>query len=340
MKKHFKIILLTLAILFGTFQLPQQTVSATTIDCDNRGNDIPAAVWEAAGCDDDNGSSTNPNESPLATTAIKIINGIIAVLSIIAVIFIIYGGIQYMTSAGDSGKTKKAKDTILYAAIGLIVCSLAAALVNFVVVNLLGNSTSEGSSSSQSESQSSSQSGSQSSSQQNQSTPQNSSSPEEETEPDDVTPINTTTPLIQGEGITFKDKDNNCLIKGNISKTKFDENSEPARIYHLPGQRRYEETKIEDKGEQYFCTEQEAIDAGFRPANSKFSTSDEISDDNSNCTIKAYTDEYSKKLYLLPYQLSYGLIKNAAPYCTITDAENDGYIFNNSDPFVDVESSD
>lgn len=177
MKKHFKIILLTLAILFGTSQLPQQIVSATTDSCPHN-EKVPAAVLDAAGCDD-NGSSTNPNESPLATTAIKITNGVIAVLSIIAVIFIIYGGIQYMTSAGDSGKTKKARDTILYAAIGLIVCALAAAIVNFVVVNLLGNSASEGSSSSQSESGSSSQSGSQSSSQQNESTPQNNSPSEE-----------------------------------------------------------------------------------------------------------------------------------------------------------------
>ena len=325
MKKHFKIILLTLAILFGTFQLPQRTVSATTIDCDNRGNDIPAAVWEAAGCGDDNGSSTNPNESPLTTTAIKIINGIIAVLSIIAVIFIIYGGIQYMTSTGDSGKTKKAKDTILYAAIGLIVCSLAAALVNFVVVNLLGNSTSEGSSSSQSESQSSSQSGSQSNSQQDESTPQNSSSPEEETEPDDVTPINTTTPLIQGEGITFKDKDNNCLIKGNISKTKFDENGEPEKIYHLPGQRRYAETKIEE-GEQYFCTEQDAIDAGFRLADSEFK-------DEKGCTIKAYTNEYDDRTevqyYILPGQFNYDSIDTYDElYCSISSAEEKGYKFN------------
>ena len=325
MKKHFKIILLTLAILFSTSQLPQQIVSATTIDCDIQG--VPAAVLEAAGCND-NGSSTNPNESPLATTAIKIINGVIAVLSIIAVIFIIYGGIQYMTSAGDSGKTKKAKDTILYAAIGLIVCSLAAALVNFVVVNLLGNSTSEGSSSSQSESGSSSQSGSQSSSQQNQPvSPSNSS--EEETEPDDVIPINTTTPLIQGERISFG-KNNNCLIKGNISKTKFDENGERAKIYHLPGQRRYAETKIKDEGEQYFCTEQEAIDAGFRPANSEFK-------DEKGCTIKAYTNEYDGtivKYYILPGQFNYDSTDTYDKlYCSISSAEEAGYKFNDIAPF-------
>ena len=75
---------------------------------------------------------------------IGIINGVIGVLSIVAVIVVILGGVQYMTSAGDSGKVKKAKDTILYGVIGLIICALAAAIVNFVVVNVAGERTAGG----------------------------------------------------------------------------------------------------------------------------------------------------------------------------------------------------
>lgn len=49
-----------------------------------------------------------------------------------------------------------------------------------------------------------------------------------------------------------------CAIKGNIS-------SSGEKIYHMPGQRYYEKTKIEeDKGEQWFCTEDEAISTGWR----------------------------------------------------------------------------
>jgi len=49
-----------------------------------------------------------------------------------------------------------------------------------------------------------------------------------------------------------------CKIKGNISSEN---------IYHTPGQRDYERTKIdESKGERWFCTEQEAKDAGWRKA--------------------------------------------------------------------------
>ena len=68
----------------------------------------------------------------------NIINAVIGVLGIVCVIVIIIGGINYMTSAGDAGKVKKAKDTILYGVIGLVICVLAFAIVNFVLANILG----------------------------------------------------------------------------------------------------------------------------------------------------------------------------------------------------------
>ena len=67
----------------------------------------------------------------------NIINAVVLVLGIVAVIVIILGGVQYMTSSGDAAKVKKAKDTILYGVIGLIVCVLAYAIVNFVIINIL-----------------------------------------------------------------------------------------------------------------------------------------------------------------------------------------------------------
>lgn len=71
---------------------------------------------------------------------VAIINGIITVLGIVAVVVVIIGGIRYMTSAGDAGKVKTAKDTILYGLIGLAIVALSFAIVNFVIVNILGNS--------------------------------------------------------------------------------------------------------------------------------------------------------------------------------------------------------
>lgn len=81
---------------------------------------------------------TDNKADDLPTRIISIVNGIIGVLAIICVIVIIIGGVSYMTSAGDAGKVKKAKDTILYALIGLIICALAAAIVNFVITKAIG----------------------------------------------------------------------------------------------------------------------------------------------------------------------------------------------------------
>ena len=68
-----------------------------------------------------------------------ILNGVIGALAMVAVVVIIMGGVTYMTSGGDAGKVKKGKDTILYGLIGLIVCALAAALVNFVITGILNS---------------------------------------------------------------------------------------------------------------------------------------------------------------------------------------------------------
>lgn len=66
---------------------------------------------------------------------------------------------------------------------------------------------------------------------------------------------------IWSSGCTAPAKDTasgSCLIKGNIA-------SDGDRIYHLPGQRYYEVTTInESRGERWFCTEQQARDAGWR----------------------------------------------------------------------------
>ncbi|MBR3322179.1 hypothetical protein IKG05_00860 [Candidatus Saccharibacteria bacterium] len=76
--------------------------------------------------------------TPLNESIINIINAVIGVLGLVCVVVMIIGGVNYMTSSGDAGKVKKAKDTILYGLIGLVVCILAFAIVNFVIKNIIG----------------------------------------------------------------------------------------------------------------------------------------------------------------------------------------------------------
>jgi hypothetical protein len=58
------------------------------------------------------------------------------IAGIVAVIAIIYGGVRYTTSGGDAGNVKSAKDTILYAIVGLVVIIMAAAITDFVIKNV------------------------------------------------------------------------------------------------------------------------------------------------------------------------------------------------------------
>jgi len=112
---------------FGALVL-SPTAAAKNI-CDQCGNPNgpPDEVCAAYGC------AGYENSNDLQGTITGILNGIIGGLGIIAVIFIIIGGINYLTSAGDTGKLEKGKKTILYACIGLAICVLAFAIVNWVI---------------------------------------------------------------------------------------------------------------------------------------------------------------------------------------------------------------
>ncbi len=76
------------------------------------------------------------NSNDLMTTLNTIINVVIGIIGFVAVMVIILGGVQYTTSAGDSGKVKKAKDTIMYGIIGLVVALMAYSIVNFILSNV------------------------------------------------------------------------------------------------------------------------------------------------------------------------------------------------------------
>lgn len=70
----------------------------------------------------------------------RITNTVLYVVGVISVIMLVWGGLRYILSGGDSKKITDAKNTILYAIIGLIIAVLAYAIVNFVL-NTIGVST-------------------------------------------------------------------------------------------------------------------------------------------------------------------------------------------------------
>lgn len=79
------------------------------------------------------GQGTAREISDPTTMVTNGVNVLLWAVGIISVVMLIWGGIRYATSAGDSNKVTAAKNTILYAVIGLVVAIFAYALVNFVI---------------------------------------------------------------------------------------------------------------------------------------------------------------------------------------------------------------
>jgi hypothetical protein len=77
------------------------------------------------------------NKSNPVTGSNGLINEAINIMAIIggiiAVLFIIVGGIKYITSGGDGQKAAGAKNTLLYAVVGLVVIALARTIIYFVL---------------------------------------------------------------------------------------------------------------------------------------------------------------------------------------------------------------
>lgn len=126
MKRILLSILVVLSFGLAVVALHDQPALAAAKD------EICAGVGAASGtggCTTSDGTSIN-----------KLIDTIINVLSllvgIVAVIMIIIGGFQYITSGGDSGKITTAKHTILYAVIGLVVVAFAQTIVKFVLARV------------------------------------------------------------------------------------------------------------------------------------------------------------------------------------------------------------
>jgi hypothetical protein len=115
--KHIKIALIALVALVGVAAFVPSDAGASSA------SQIQTGV---------NAVDSGGNDS-LQTQIKTGVNVLLFVLGSIAVIMIIIGGIRYTTSNGEASQIKSAKDTIMYAVIGLVVAILAYSIVNFVV---------------------------------------------------------------------------------------------------------------------------------------------------------------------------------------------------------------
>lgn len=81
----------------------------------------------------ENNPACNKSLIDLITT---VSNTLLLLVGVIAVLFLIIGGFQYITSSGNPEQVGKAKNTILYAIIGIVVTLIAWAVVSFIISNM------------------------------------------------------------------------------------------------------------------------------------------------------------------------------------------------------------
>lgn len=129
-----KITIISLFALLGALTFTPQVAMATCA----AGSSAADCLQDGAGKVVDNNTCTDAKGAVVACPtlperALTITNVLLFILGAIAVIMIIVGGIRYVVSGGESSAVKGAKNTILYAVIGLVVAILAYAIVNFVI---------------------------------------------------------------------------------------------------------------------------------------------------------------------------------------------------------------
>lgn len=93
-------------------------------------------VFALKDCAGSNTEICKTNNDLLGGVLKEVINVMLYLAGAIAVIAIVIGGIRYITSDGDPGAATKAKNTIIYALVGLVIAVMSYSIVNFVIGRL------------------------------------------------------------------------------------------------------------------------------------------------------------------------------------------------------------
>lgn len=129
---------LTLALAFGLIMpLATNTVSAADLFNGAKGeacagvqlrNDPPAG--------DDLKKCTSDDETTLTNTLTTILNLLTMVVGIMTVIMLIISGIRFITAHGDANSISSARNTLIYAIVGLVIVAFAQVIVKLVLARI------------------------------------------------------------------------------------------------------------------------------------------------------------------------------------------------------------
>ena len=129
--QKLRTLILSSLMLLGIGLAP---VLATTTVYANTKEEIckgSGGTWNGSQCSNSNATSTD-----LSGFIRRIVNILLFIVGAVSVIMIVVGGLRYTLSGGDSSSVSSAKNTVLYAIVGLVVAFMAYAIINFVLKNL------------------------------------------------------------------------------------------------------------------------------------------------------------------------------------------------------------
>ncbi|HEV2412711.1 MAG TPA: pilin [Candidatus Saccharimonadales bacterium] len=130
---HLAVIAVTFLSLFAVSLVPALTTHAA--DLKNSKNPVQNGV-----CNGVISSGTNDCQDTTNTGIDSVVKSALTILSFligaVSVVMIIIGGFRYIVSGGDSGQLGNAKNTIIYAVVGLIIVLFAQIIVHFVIGNV------------------------------------------------------------------------------------------------------------------------------------------------------------------------------------------------------------
>lgn len=129
--KRFFVVLALIGGLLTALPVPTTYAKDLIGDACNEakgGNASDPTVSNTATCSPQSASTSDP--TAVAKTVVDVL---LLILGMISVIMIVVGGFRYVVSSGDKAAVTSAKNTILYAVVGLVIALLAYAIVSFVV---------------------------------------------------------------------------------------------------------------------------------------------------------------------------------------------------------------
>lgn len=139
MFKRIQTIILSLimAVSFVSISAPAMVSAQTTI-----ADQVCTGVLNTSGVADGAGASSceEEDDNNFSTIITKVINIFSILIGSVSVIMIIIGGFRYIISGGDQNSVTAAKNTIMYAIIGLVVVLFSQVIVKFVLSNAISKS--------------------------------------------------------------------------------------------------------------------------------------------------------------------------------------------------------